>query len=73
MMSIKNNFYSFMFLIVTFVCVVMLCFLLNAEYLALVITFIKIVSIAILFMFLFMSIKPKKDIYMRKCVTSIIT
>ena len=63
MISIKNNFYSFMFLIVTFVCGVMLCFLLNAEYIALIITFIKIVSIAILFMFLFMSIKTKNEIH----------
>ena len=63
MISLKNTFHSVIFLIVTFVCVIMLCFLLNAEYLALTITFIKIVSIAIIFMFLFMSIKPKKKIY----------
>ena len=51
MISIKDNFYSVIFLITTFVCVVMLFYLLNAEYLALTIAFIKIVSLTILFMF----------------------
>ena len=63
MISIKNNFYSFIFLIAAFVCVIMLFFLLNAEFLALILTFIKIISIAMLFMFLFMSIKPKNEIH----------
>ena len=60
MVSTKNNFYNIIFLIFTFVCVVILCFLLNAEYLALIITSVKIVSISILLIFLFMSINPKK-------------
>ena len=63
MVSTKNNFYSITSLIFTFVCVVILCFLLNAEYLALIITSVKIVSISILLIFLFMSINPKKEIH----------
>ena len=63
MVSTKNNFYNIIFLIFTFVCVVILCFLLNAEYLALIITSVKIVSISILLIFLFMSINPKKEIH----------
>ena len=63
MISIKDNFYSVIFLITTFACVVMLFYLLNAEYLALTIAFIKIVSLTILFMFLFMSTKPNKEIH----------